>query len=341
MNNSLFIKNCIKKIDLQKKKCKQYFYYLKSINFKLNKVKKLHDIPFVHVNSFKKLDLHSLDRKKIHKTLISSGTTNYENRSKIFLDKKNSINQQKALISIISKYFGNHRRPMIICDKKPDIKNKLSFDASVAAHLGFSIFGKEIFYLLNQKGQINYRGLNKYLKKYINESKFIFGFTYNIYLNFLRNFLNSKINKKLFNNSIILHGGGWKKLIDLKIDDTDFKKKLQKKFGLNKICNYYGMIEQIGSIFIECDYCNCFHETDYTKILIRDENLNEINSEKTGLVQLISILPDSYPGNSILTEDLGYLVKSKKCIYQKTNEKIFKIIGRVNYSEIRGCSDAH
>ena len=58
------------------------------------------------------------------------------------------------------------------------------------------------------------------------------------------------------------------------------------------------MIEQIGSIFLECDECGYFHETDYTKVIIRDQNLKKIYNKK-GLIQLISNIPSSYPGNSI------------------------------------------
>ena len=46
----------------------------------------------------------------------------------------------------------------------------------------------------------------------------------------------------------------------------------------------------------------------------------------------------SYPGNSILTEDIGYIsdVNCKEC----TNYTKFKILGRLEKSEVRGCSDA-
>ena len=61
--------------------------------------------------------------------------------------------------------------------------------------------------------------------------------------------------------------------------------------------------------------------------------------KETGLVQLKSLLPISYPGHNILTEDIGiiYGIDNCKC---KRKGKIFKILGRLSKSEIRGCSDA-
>ena len=58
-----------------------------------------------------------------------------------------------------------------------------------------------------------------------------------------------------------------------------------------------------------------------------------------GIIQLLSILPLSYPGHSILTEDIGIILNDKNCECAK-NGKRFKVIDRVKNSEIRGCSDA-
>jgi hypothetical protein len=52
----------------------------------------------------------------------------------------------------------------------------------------------------------------------------------------------------------------------------------------------------------------------------------------------MSVLPDSYPGHSILTEDIGVIHgeddpgSGMKGIY-------FEILGRVPQAELRGCSD--
>ena len=60
--------------------------------------------------------------------------------------------------------------------------------------------------------------------------------------------------------------------------------------------------------------------------------------KKKGLIQLVSLLPRSYPGHSILTEDLGTVFGEDDCKCGKPG-KYFKIWGRLPKSEIRGCSD--
>ena len=54
-------------------------------------------------------------------------------------------------------------------------------------------------------------------------------------------------------------------------------------------------------------------------------------------MQLISLLPTSYPGHNILTEDIGEIVGQEKC---DLKGKHFKLYGRAKEAEIRGCSDA-
>jgi hypothetical protein len=97
------------------------------------------------------------------------------------------------------------------------------------------------------------------------------------------------------------------------------------------------MVEQIGSVFFQCKECGYFHENDNTKVIIRDENLNSLVKNKKGFLQLVSTVPESYPGNSLLTEDYARIVDSK-CSKPK-KFKQFEILGRVERAEIRGCSD--
>ena len=107
---------------------------------------------------------------------------------------------------------------------------------------------------------------------------------------------------------------------------------------MKKIINYYGLVEQIGSIFFECENCNRFITTEFSDIIIRDKNFAVCKKNKPGIVQLLSILPKSYPGHSILTEDLGVICGEDDCYCGKKG-KYFKINGRVKNVEIRGCGN--
>jgi len=122
-----------------------------------------------------------------------------------------------------------------------------------------------------------------------------------------------------------------------KITNEIFKKKLFSKCKIKNVVNYYGLIEQTGSIFIECPTCNSFLTSSYSEVLIRDKNFNIINNGSKGLIQLLSLIPTSYPGHNIITEDIGSIVvKKDNC---KMNVKHFLVHGRAKQSENRGCSD--
>ena len=73
-------------------------------------------------------------------------------------------------------------------------------------------------------------------------------------------------------------------------------------------------------------------------IIIRDEKLEVLPYGKTGIIQMMSILPWSYPGHNILTEDLGIIHGEDDCNCGRYG-KYFSIVGRMPNSEIRGCSD--
>ena len=165
----------------------------------------------------------------------------------------------------------------------------------------------------------------------------IFGFTSDLYEVFFEKIQNENLNIDL-KNGILLHGGGWKKMEKIKINNNKLKKILFKKLKLKEIYNYYGLVEQTGSIFIECKYCHCFVTSNFSEILIRDINFNVLKSGKKGFVQLFSLLPRSYPGHSIITEDIGEIIDNKLCRCSLKGTR-FIIHGRAEHSEIRGCSD--
>ncbi len=59
-----------------------------------------------------------------------------------------------------------------------------------------------------------------------------------------------------------------------------------------------------------------------------------------GVLQVVSALPTSYPGHSLLTEDLGTVLGEDDCACGRKG-KYFAVRGRVARSEMRGCSDTH
>ena len=329
--------NQIKLLNLHHyKRCGEYKKIINNLKFKIKNKNKLEDFPMLPVRIFKKFDLKSVSEDKIVKKLVSSGTSGQE-LSKIYLDKENARNQIIVLKKITETILGNQRLPMLIIDKDPSILDRSVFNAKAVAIYGFSIFGRNYCYLLDKEGNVDYKKLNEFLKRYSHDIFFIFGFTSLIFENLIQK-LSTKLICSNFQNGILLHGGGWKKLDKLKINNNNFRKKLFSKIKLKKIYNYYGLVEQTGSIFIESNECGYFHTSVYSDILIRNNNFEIVRKGKRGLIQLFSLLPSSYPGHNILTEDIGEIVGEDNCKCGKKG-KYFLVHGRAKEAEIRGCSD--
>jgi phenylacetate-coenzyme A ligase PaaK-like adenylate-forming protein len=141
-------------------------------------------------------------------------------------------------------------------------------------------------------------------------------------------------------NAILIHSGGWKKLEDEAVDNPTFKSVVQQTTGISRIHNFYGMVEQVGSIFIECEHGH-LHAPAFADVLIRNPHDWSVCTNGTsGIIQVLSVLPGSYPGHSLLTEDTGVILGDDDCPCGRQG-KFFKVGGRIARAEIRGCSDTH
>jgi hypothetical protein len=302
------------------------------------KMNKFSNVPFVPVQLFKSHNLTSINKQNVIKTLTSSGTSG-QSVSKIYIDKETASLQTKALVKIVKTYLGSKRLPMIIIDSKSIFNNPTQFSARAAGILGMANFGVDHFYALDKDMKLDAEGLNSWLDKYKGVDKFMFGFTFMIWEYLYKKSLqsDSKIN---LSDTVLLHSGGWKKLIDQAVTNQKFKDCLKDHFMLSKIHNYYGMVESLGSIYVECEK-GFLHTPSFSEILIRrfsDWSEAEIGEE--GVIQVISALPQSYPGHSILTEDLGTIHGIDDCTCGRKG-RYFTISGRIPKAELRGCSDTH
>jgi len=318
--------------------CTAYHDVLKAYNLQDSSVKELSDFLPLPVRLFKNYELKSCKDEEVIKTLTSSGTTS-QLVSKIFLDKETSTLQTKALVKIMQNFLGKARLPMLIIDTKSILKNRKMFSARGAGILGLSNFGRKHTYALDDDMKIDFEIIESFLEEHKGEKIFIFGFTFMIWKYFYEQ-LKIK-NKKLdLSNAILIHSGGWKKLIDQAVDNDTFKARLKEQIGINEIHDFYGMVEQVGSIFVECEEGH-LHTPIFADIIVRDPMTMKINEfGKEGIIEVLSILPRSYPGHVLLTEDLGTILGEDDCKCGKKG-KYFRVKGRLPKAEIRGCSDTH
>jgi phenylacetate-coenzyme A ligase PaaK-like adenylate-forming protein len=297
-------------------------------------------LPFLPVRLFKEFQLKSVEDNNIVKTLTSSGTSGQQ-VSRIFLDKTTSANQTKVLTKIMSSFIGNKRLPMIILDSSGVIKDRAQFSARGAGILGFSLFGTDKIYAFDDEMRLDISHLRDFLANHSNSPIFMFGFTFMIWQHFYKELARSGERPDL-SNAVLIHGGGWKKLVSESVSNEEFKKSLGSVCGIKpqNIHDYYGMVEQTGSIYVECEYGR-LHAPVFSDVLIRraqDFSLADINEK--GIIEVVSVLPESYPGHVLLTEDEGEILGEDDCPCGRLG-KYFKIYGRIKGAEIRGCSDTY
>ena len=77
--------------------------------------------------------------------------------------------------------------------------------------------------------------------------------------------------------------------------------------------DFYGMVEQVGTVFVDCEAGNKHAPAFAEVILRRPLSLRPVDVGETGIIEVLSALPTSYPGHALLTEDQGVLVGVDDC----------------------------
>ena len=319
--------------------CEAYRGILDAMDFYVEERAEYDEIPFLPVSLFKKTSLKSIPDEDIFKVMTSSGTTT-QAVSKIFLDRETSFLQQKVLAKIFSSFTGASRMPLLIIDCPSVIKDRAMFSARGAGILGFSIFGTKRVYALNDDMTLNIHAVREFAEKYQGQSVLLFGFTFMIWQHFCAELRKLPAGTLDLSNAILIHGGGWKKLASENISTEMFKKSLRDTCGIKRVHDYYGMAEQTGCIYMECEYGH-LHASIFSDIITRrTEDFSKCDVGEKGILQVVSTIPQSYPGHSLLTEDEGVILGEDDCPCGRKG-KYFEVLGRLKNAEIRGGSDTY
>ena len=167
----------------------------------------------------------------------------------------------------------------------------------------------------------------------------LYGFTFMIWQYFVRALEQAGVTLDL-EGSVLIHGGGWKKLQAQAVSPQEFASRIRAVTGIRQVRSYYGMAEQTGSICMECE-CGHLHASTWSDILIRrPEDYSLCETGEKGIIQVLSPLAGSYPGHSLLTEDQGMILGEDDCPCGRKG-KYFRILGRIPRAEVRGCSDTY
>ncbi|WP_371802843.1 LuxE/PaaK family acyltransferase [Candidatus Lokiarchaeum ossiferum] len=301
------------------------------------------DIPPLPVSMFKYFDLKTCPAEEIIRTMHSSGTTT-STPSKIYINKETSFRQSRGLMATLKNYLGGKRRPVLILDTE----NVNKAGASTLTARGAAIrgiagnFGRTKVYVMDEiEGElyINVERLTQFCDEFAGQEILVSGFTYIVWSRFIQQMQEAK--KTLdFPNMKLVHSGGWKKLTAQAVTKDQFSQAVATIFGTSSanIIDFYGMVEQLGVVFLDCE-AGHKHIPDFAEVIIRDiYTMQEQPIGSPGLIEILNIIPSSYPGQAIITEDVGELIGIDDCPCGRMG-KYFEFRSRVEKTETRGCGD--
>jgi len=310
-------------------RCLPYDRILSALGLSQDKVyDSVADFPWLPVRLFKEHELKSIPDEDVFRVLTSSGTTGSA-VSRIHLDRESAATQTRMLAQTLRSVLGPRRLPMLIVDGREITR---ASSARAAGVLGMATFGRDHAWVLDPDGAPDLNVIRTFLKAHGDQPFLIFGFTFMVW-----QFLYEVAAGLDLSHGILVHGGGWKKLAARSVDNAEFRAGFAARTGLTRIHDFYGMVEQIGTIFLEGPEGGSLYCPDFADVIIRDPTTwAEAPHGTPGLIEVISTLPTSYPGHVLLTEDLGIVHGVDDGPWPG---KHFTVLGRLTRAEPRGCSD--
>jgi hypothetical protein len=299
-------------------------------------LRRLDELAFMPVGIFKQALLASVGEAEITRILTSSGTSGQQ-VSRILLDAGTAAQQARALTVIMQDFLGDRRLPMLIADQRPALGADGRMDARGAGVAGMSLLGRDHHWLVDAQGAVDLDALVAWRARHAGTGILLFGFTFLVWDRLVGAIRASGRTIDLA-PAVLIHGGGWKRMQALQVSGRAFQEGLAAHAGVARCHDFYGMAEQVGSVFVACAEGR-YHCPDFADLIIRDAaTFAPASSGQPGLIQVLSLLPRSYPGHSLLTEDLGRVLGVDDCPCGRLG-RTFAVVGRVPAVALRGCSD--
>ncbi|MFI7649636.1 acyl-protein synthetase [Micromonospora sp. NPDC049460] len=314
--------------------CPPYARILDALGGADGDVETLADLPWLPVRLFKTRKLASVPDDEVIRVLTSSGTTGEVSR--IHLNREAAATQSRMLARTLGAVLGPRRLPMVVVDRAGVVGDRRSYSARGAGALGMVNFGRDHLWLLDADDRPDVAALKDFLARHGDAPFLVFGFTFMVWRYLYEVARDHGLD---LSNGILVHSGGWKKLADQAVDNAEFRRRLGADTGLERIHNFYGMVEQIGTVFLEGPDGGSLYCPDFADVIVRDPvTWREAPIGTPGVIEVLSTLPTSYPGNVLLTEDLGVVHGVDDGHWPG---KRFSVLGRLPRAEARGCSDTY
>ena len=311
------------------------------VNF--HDAREIADLPYMPVGVFKAdPPLSLVAPEDVRRTLSSSATTG-QIPSRVLLDAATARRMSKGALTIVRDFIGSTRRPYLVVDTAESLAVQGQIGARAAAIQALRSFATEIVCCMRAgeagSPELELDKLLSCAAKWKDQEVLVYGFTYVIWTQLIQPLKRQGITLDL-PNVRILHSGGWKRLEHQSVTRDVFNREVAAVFGSspNRVIDYYGMVENVGVIYPDCEYGNK-HVPAFADVIIRDPlTLAPLGPGRKGLIQVCSVLPTSFPGFLLLTEDTAQLIGDDSCLCGRRGPS-FRFAGRLAKAEVRGCGN--
>lgn len=292
-----------------------YRKFVDYLNINPDEISEIRQIPFLPIEMFKNhlvLDKNS----KTENYFQSSGTTQM-NRSKHYIADFSLY--EKSIYKSFEQFIGKPE-DFIFLGLLPNYSENQHSSLIYMVDFLMKKSGKpENGYFL-----YNHQELFDLLQKLPDKKIILFGVSFAL-LDFLDFVHSNSQTLKLSDSLTLIETGGMKGRKEEMTKD-ELLKILQKGFGTDKIYSEYSMTELLSQAYSLGK--NIYETPNWMRILIRntEDPFSYIEAGKTGAINIVD-LANRHSCSFIATQDLG-----------RISDKKFQVLGRIDHSDIRGCS---
>lgn len=309
-----FVKSCLETFHYQYENVEIYQRFVNYLNVDISKIKRVEDIPFLPIEMFKNHQI--LDKTKTAKDFFQSSGTTQMNLSKHWIADFQLY--EKSIEKSFQQFIGNPDEFIFLGLLPNYLERKNASLIYMVNHL-MTLSGKpENGYFL-----YNHEDLFQVLKTNSKKKILLFGVSFAL-LDFLdHSFDLASLNLE---NLTVIETGGMKGRKEEMTKD-ELLLILQKGFATEKVYSEYSMTELLSQAYSFGG--NIYETPNWMRVLVRNiENpFSYVDDYRTGAINIID-LANRHSCSFIATQDLG----------KKLPENQFQVLGRIDHSDIRGCS---
>lgn len=307
---------CLETFRYQYENVEVYKKFVDYLRIDPNNINEVTKIPFLPIEMFKNHQI--LDKNVTTELFFQSSGTTQMNLSKHFIADENIY--QESIYRSFEQFIGKPEDFIFLGLLPSYLEKQNSSLIYMVDYLMKKSAKPENGYFL-----YNHSDLFKFLTQLKDKKIILFGVSFAL-LDFLDFCKSNTVTLQHSDNITIIETGGMKGRKEEMTKD-ELLKILQEGFKTDKIYSEYSMTELLSQAYSLGE--NVYECPNWMRILIRnaEDPFNYEQEGRTGAVNIID-LANIHSCSFIATQDLGKALPGGK----------FQVLGRIDHSDIRGCS---